>query len=59
VLGIICDGDGYYNLKTVRDREVVQPSVLNTLGWKLMHVWSTDWLLRPDLTLNSILEQLK
>ena len=59
VLGIICDGDGYYNLKTVRDREVVQPSVLNTLGWKLMHVWSTDWLLHPDLTLNSILEQLK
>jgi len=59
VLGIICDGDGYYNLKTVRDREVVQPSVLNTLGWKLMHVWSTDWLLHPDLTLNCILEQLK
>ena len=58
-LGIICDGEGYYNLKTVRDREVVQPSMLNSLGWKLMHVWAADWLLHPDLALNNILEQLK
>ena len=59
VLGIICDGDGYYQMKTVRDREVVQPSVLNMLGWKLMHVWSVDWLLHPELTIKRILDQLK
>ena len=59
VLGIICDGDGYCQMKTVRDREVVQPSVLNMLGWKLMHVWSMDWLLHPNSTLDKILNQLK
>ena len=59
LLGIICDGHSYYRLKTARDREVVQPTVLRLLGWKVMHVWSVDWLLRPDVTVENILQQLK
>ena len=59
LLGIICDGYNYYNLKTARDREVVIPSVLNSLGWNLMHVWSVDWLLRPDSIMELIYKQLK
>ena len=59
VLGIICDGDGYYHLKTVRDREMVQPSVLKTLGWKLMRVWSADWFIHPDMVVQSIVDRLQ
>ena len=59
LLGIICDGHNYYRLKTARDREVVQPTVLRLLGWNLMHVWSVDWMLRPESIIDAILQHLK
>ena len=59
MLGIICDGDGYYRLKTARDREIVQPAVLKMLGWDLMHVWSLDWFMHPEAVLKSIFDKLK
>lgn len=58
MLGIICDGCGYYKLKTARDREIVQPTVLKMLGWELMHVWSLDWFMHPDSVLKSIFDKL-
>lgn len=59
ILGIICDGERYYGLKTTRDRESVQPSVLHRLGWNLMHVWSLDWFRQPDMVMKQILKQIK
>lgn len=58
ILGIICDGDSYYQLKTMRDREVVQPSVLHMLGWDLMHIWSIDWLQHKDIVMEQIIERI-
>lgn len=43
LLGILLDGDNYENAKTTRDREVAQVSVLNSLGWKILRVWTMDW----------------
>ena len=43
LLGIICDGANYVETKTVRDREIVQNSVLNLLGWNILRVWTMDW----------------
>ena len=43
VLGIICDGQAYGAAHTARDREIVQPGVLESLGWKLHRVWSAAW----------------
>lgn len=59
LLGIICDGSGYYRLKTARDREIVQPTVLRLLGWELMHVWSLDWFMHPDTILKNILDRIE
>ena len=53
-LGIICDGENYKRTKTVRDREVVQNSVLKQLGWKLCRVWTLDWWENPDDVMVSI-----
>ena len=44
--GIILDDISYYNTPTARDREVVQPSVLEQLGWRLEHRWTTDLINR-------------
>lgn len=57
-LGIICDGENYKQAKMVRDREIVQNSVLKMLGWKIYKVWTLDWLENPLEVLNSIEEAL-
>lgn len=57
-LGIICDGENFRNTKMVRDREIVQPAVLTTLGWKIYRVWTLDWWDRPQEVLDGIEEAL-
>jgi very-short-patch-repair endonuclease len=53
-LGIICDGEHYRRAKTVRDREIVQQSVLKSLGWTILRIWTLDWWENPDGVLDSI-----
>lgn len=57
-LGILLDGEGYRDTHTTRDREVVQPSVLNSLKWKIMRVWSVDWFNNKERVINRIIEKL-
>lgn len=59
ILGILCDGEGYYRTKTERDREIVQPSVLRGLGWRLIRVWSVDWFVNREKELSRIREALE
>ena len=40
-----CDGDSYASALTVRDRDELRASVLRSLGWNTVHVWSADWAL--------------
>ncbi len=58
-LGILLDGDGYRDTQTTRDREIVQPSVLESLRWTTMRVWSVDWFCNPERVVQRILEQLQ
>lgn len=58
ILGILCDGEGYYRTKTERDREIVQPSVLRGLGWRLIRVWSVDWFVNREKETARIREAL-
>lgn len=53
-LGIICDGENYRKTKMVRDREIVQNSVLKMLGWKILKIWTLDWWENPDAVIESI-----
>ena len=59
LLGIICDGTRYYETKTERDREICQPGVLQGLGWKLMRLWSVDWLMNKEAVLDRIRKALE
>ena len=59
ILGILCDGVSYYETKTTRDREIVQPSILRMLNWKVMRVYSIDWYENRDRALEQILKELK
>ena len=42
----------------VRDREIVQNSVLRMLGWKILKIWTLDWWENPDAVLATIEEAL-
>lgn len=58
-LGILLDGEGYRDTHTTRDREVVQPSVLNSLNWEIMRVWSVDWFNNKERVISRIINRLK
>ncbi len=59
LLGILCDGENYYNAATCRDREIVQPQVLESLGWNIHKVWSADWWENPHKVIAAIIEAIQ
>lgn len=58
ILGILCDGKNYYETKTTRDREIVQPNVLQMLHWNVMRVWSVDWFEHKENVMERIIKKL-
>jgi very-short-patch-repair endonuclease len=59
LLGILCDGKNYYETKTTRDREIVQPSVLTMLHWNIMRIWSIDWFENSHKVIERIMDKLE
>lgn len=57
-LGILLDGKSYRDTQTTRDREIVQPSVLSALNWRVMRIWSVDWYNHQERVLQHIAEVL-
>ena len=47
VLGIECDGATYHSAKTARERDRLRQDVLESMGWRICRVWSTDWIKDP------------
>ena len=43
LVGVECDGAAYHSAATARDRDKVRASILESLGWSLLRIWSTDW----------------
>lgn len=48
LLGIECDGATYHRAKSARDRDRLRQQVLESLGWQLHRIWSTDWFANPE-----------
>lgn len=44
LLGIMCGSRSGFELTNARDRNIVQPSVLRGLGWRIVNVHVLDWL---------------
>jgi very-short-patch-repair endonuclease/DNA polymerase III delta prime subunit len=41
--GLECDGMSYHSSETARDRDRLRQQVLESRGWVIHRVWSTDW----------------
>ncbi|RDC65817.1 DUF3320 domain-containing protein [Adhaeribacter pallidiroseus] len=59
VLGLECDGATYYSARSARDRDRLRQSVMESLGWQLYHVWSTDWFRNPEAELNRLVAAIE
>lgn len=59
ILGILLDGSVYGAAKTTRDREIAQISVLEGLGWRIMRIWSADWLDNSAKVVGRVLSKLE
>ncbi|MFD2831044.1 DUF4011 domain-containing protein [Corticicoccus populi] len=58
LLGIMLDGKTYYNSSTTKDRNIIQPDVLNRLGWQLHRVWTIDWYENSEREITRIYDKL-
>mgnify|MGYP002515422631 CR=1 FL=1 len=58
LLGILVDGDSYCHSPTCRDRNVVEPGILKTLGWNLYRVWSVEYLDHPSEVVKGIVSAI-
>ena len=43
LLGIECDGAKYHSSPVARDRDRLRQQILESLGWTIYRIWSTDW----------------
>lgn len=57
--GIECDGATYHRSATARDRDQLREQVLRGLGWEIQRVWSTDWWIDPQGTLEKLDAKLR
>lgn len=47
VVGIECDGAMYHSSRTARERDRLRQAVLESMGWRFIRIWSTDWIKDP------------
>ncbi|MHC9539373.1 MAG: DUF3320 domain-containing protein [Vulcanimicrobiota bacterium] len=59
LLGIECDGAGYHSSRCARDRDRLRHEVLENLGWKIHHIWSTDWWHNRAKELEKVIQALE
>jgi len=58
LMGIECDGASYHSAKSTRDRDRLRQDILESLGWKIRRIWSTDWFKNPQAQIQPILREL-
>ena len=56
ILGIECDGATYHSSATARDRDRLRQEVLESLGWQIVRIWSTDWMRDPEGQIRRVVE---
>jgi very-short-patch-repair endonuclease len=57
--GVECDGAAFHSSTSARDRDRLREEMLNSLGWDLVRVWSTDWFDNPDLETEKLARRLE
>lgn len=56
LLGIECDGKLYHSSMLARERDIYRQKYLESRGWKIYRIWSTNWWHNPEREINNILK---
>jgi len=48
LLGVECDGATYHASRFARERDRLRQGVLESQGWRIHRIWSTDWFKQPE-----------
>ncbi|WP_244471056.1 DUF3320 domain-containing protein [Microvirga massiliensis] len=57
--GVECDGATYHRSATARDRDRLREHILTKLGWRIRRVWSTEWWMDADRSLEALHTRLE
>lgn len=56
--GVECDGATYHSAKSVRDRDKIRQEILESLGWNIYRIWSTDWFSNKEHEMKKLITYL-
>lgn len=56
ILGIECDGKLYHSSATARERDYHRQRYLESRGWRIHRIWSTNWWSNKDNEIRKIVE---
>jgi very-short-patch-repair endonuclease len=59
LLGIECDGATYHSSRSARDRDRIRQQILESRGWRIHRIWSTDWFNLRQTEENRLLDALE
>ena len=54
LLGIECDGRMYHSSKSARERDYHRQKYLESRGWRIHRIWSTNWWKNPKNEINKV-----
>lgn len=57
--GIECDGAAYHSSRVARDRDRLRQAVLEDRRWKIIRIWSTDWIRNRKVTSEKLLADVR
>ena len=55
ILGIECDGKLYHSSKSARERDYHRQKYLESRGWRIHRIWSTNWWKNPQREIQKII----
>ena len=56
--GLECDGARYHSGWRARTSDVWRQEILESKGWKILRIWSTDWFENSEVTKNRLAKEL-
>ncbi len=59
LMGIECDGASYHSAASARDRDRLRQSILESKGWTIHRIWSTDWFRNPAKETERVVQALE
>ena len=58
LMGIECDGKAFHSSFAARARDIWREQILRSRGWKLHHIWSSDWWANPSGEIDKVLSEI-